>query len=134
MSADDVETVALEWMSPHEALAAVSTGVIAMAPPQWYIVHELAEKCPSLKDARAYASSPERTLRREYPIKPYVIDLSPSERSQLLATKHADAIQHHSNAEWDDSPVDKPVFTSAYASTMASTKDDAAVGVPLSYD
>ena len=33
--ADNQETVALEWFTPFEALAAVEDGLVRMAPPQW---------------------------------------------------------------------------------------------------
>eukprot|EP00929_Paragymnodinium_shiwhaense_P032515 TRINITY_DN18010_c0_g1_i2.p1 TRINITY_DN18010_c0_g1~~TRINITY_DN18010_c0_g1_i2.p1 ORF type:complete len:367 (-),score=68.36 TRINITY_DN18010_c0_g1_i2:267-1331(-) len=78
-SADAEETVALVWLSPSEALQAAESGLVSMAPPQWYIAHELAEKCPRLADVSSYAGCASRTLRREYPIKPYVVLLQEEE-------------------------------------------------------
>eukprot|EP00041_Stephanoeca_diplocostata_P016016 m.311578 g.311578 ORF g.311578 m.311578 type:complete len:434 (+) comp20227_c0_seq4:255-1556(+) len=136
MSADDVETVALEWMTPHEALAAVSKGVIAMAPPQWYIVHELAEKCPTLKEARTYARGPSRTLRREYPIKPYLIHLSPAERAQLLEKKQAQRTRGQQGAA-DGAVHGTTVSTSAYEGTMQGSQQgsmgDTGVVIAMAY-
>lgn len=83
-AADEEETVHLAWLTPGEALAAVHEGKITMVPPQWYILKELADSCPSLASISSYAGNATRALQRDYPIKPYPVALSPSEKSSRL--------------------------------------------------
>lgn len=93
--ADQEETVQLVWLTPAEALAAVYAGSITMVPPQWYILKELAERCPRMADVPAYAASDVRTLQRDYPIKPYPVALQKEEQEAML--------KRHGKS--DDSPV-----------------------------
>lgn len=88
---DRKETVSLVWLTPGEALAAVQAKRIAMVPPQWYIFKELADSCPQMASVGAYASSPERALQRDYPIKPYPIQLGAEEKARLLQQEAAGA-------------------------------------------
>jgi len=83
-SADKQETVSLIWLTPLEALEQVQAKRITMAPPQWYIIRELADHCTKLSTVEAYAISAERALQRDYPIKPYPVGLSEEERENLL--------------------------------------------------
>mmetsp|Transcript_107691 Transcript_107691/g.291931 ORF Transcript_107691/g.291931 Transcript_107691/m.291931 type:complete len:131 (+) Transcript_107691:2-394(+) len=55
-----------------------------MVPPQWFILSELAECCPRMAGVAAYAASPERSLQRDHPIKPYPVALGEEERERLL--------------------------------------------------
>lgn len=45
---DESETVHLAWLSPQEALDASDKGEIFLAPPQWYILNDLAGWCEYL--------------------------------------------------------------------------------------
>ncbi|CAE8586741.1 unnamed protein product [Polarella glacialis] len=85
--ADGQETTGLIWLSPDEALAAQAAGRVAMAPPQWYILRELADNCPFLAGVAAYASGASRALVRDYPIKPYPTQLEESEIAEFWAKK-----------------------------------------------
>lgn len=95
--ADAQETSELVWLTPSEALAAVAAEKIALVPPQWYILKELADACPTLAHVPSYAASAERALQRDYPIKPYPVMLSREEQAEVLhriegATKAAFAL------------------------------------------
>ena len=82
---DETETVHLAWLTPCEALAASDRGDIALAPPQWYILNDLAA-CTSLADLRAHVSSPGRALALQYPIKPYVATLDAEDEAAGFET------------------------------------------------
>lgn len=38
LTPDDAETVQLVWLEPQDALDAVASGAISMAPPQWWVI------------------------------------------------------------------------------------------------
>jgi len=82
--ADAQETTELVWVTPKEALAAAAEGHISMVPPQWYILRELADMCPNMDAVPGYAGSAERILQRDYPIKPYAISLTATERLRIM--------------------------------------------------
>ena len=48
-----------------------------MAPPQWLIITELAEWCPTLASVQAHASSDAHALVRDFVIKPYPMRADP---------------------------------------------------------
>lgn len=41
VSGDQFEVIETTWLSPTEALEKFKTGLLQLAPPQWYILHEL---------------------------------------------------------------------------------------------
>lgn len=82
--ADAQETTQLIWLTPKEALAAVEKEHIVLIPPQWYILKELADACPRMAMVPSYAGSAERILQRDYPIKPYPVALTESEKAVVL--------------------------------------------------
>eukprot|EP00927_Polykrikos_kofoidii_P057162 TRINITY_DN51277_c0_g1_i1.p1 TRINITY_DN51277_c0_g1~~TRINITY_DN51277_c0_g1_i1.p1 ORF type:complete len:418 (-),score=49.17 TRINITY_DN51277_c0_g1_i1:109-1287(-) len=100
-SADNQETVELVWLTPGEALAASRAGRMAMAPPQWYIVKELAECCPKISVIPAYATAESRSLQRDYPIKPYPVAIGNTERDAFLQRQ-------------EKVGTDEPVFSLCY--------------------
>lgn len=78
-SADDAETVMLCWLSPQEALAGAAAGKFFLAPPQYFILTQLAEQCKTMSSVVAHASSDAHRLTREYPIKPYPMKKDPAD-------------------------------------------------------
>ena len=82
-SADAEETVMLCWLSPEEALHAAASGAFFLAPPQYFILTQLAENCPTLESIPVYASSNAHRITREYPIKPYPIKMDPDDEGAL---------------------------------------------------
>lgn len=76
---DANETVKLTWLSPREALQASSCGEIFLAPPQWYILNDLAG-CSRLAKLAEFMSSPAQALALDYPIKPFVATLDDADR------------------------------------------------------
>lgn len=95
--ADQQETVQLLWLTPDEALQAVFEGSITMVPPQWFILKELAEFCPTLVSVGQYSSSASRALQRDYPIKPYLVEMSVVEQEAFLTKQGIDPKMNKEN-------------------------------------
>ena len=81
--ADKSETVSLAWLSPRQALTASDMGLIFLAPPQWFILNDMAS-CTSISELPTLMASdnPIRQLVREYPIKPYAAQLDPADQGE----------------------------------------------------
>eukprot|EP00933_Yihiella_yeosuensis_P028453 TRINITY_DN22269_c0_g1_i1.p1 TRINITY_DN22269_c0_g1~~TRINITY_DN22269_c0_g1_i1.p1 ORF type:complete len:402 (-),score=95.35 TRINITY_DN22269_c0_g1_i1:223-1290(-) len=112
--ADGQETTRLLWLTPDEALEAQKVGNFTMAPPQWFILQELAEKCTSLAGVTSYASDDVRALQRDYPIKPHPMKLDKSEEAKIRLESDLD--------------VDLPLVALAYPGDEAHPIFPGAVG------
>eukprot|EP01043_Picozoa_sp_COSAG02_P023961 COSAG02_NODE_1295_length_13400_cov_5.691828_13_plen_331_part_00 len=77
---DANETVKLAWLSPLEALQASDEGEIFLAPPQWYILNDMAG-CSELSELASFMCSPAQALSLKYPIKPFVATLDDADRA-----------------------------------------------------
>eukprot|EP01048_Picozoa_sp_COSAG05_P017831 COSAG05_NODE_2503_length_2969_cov_1.890125_3_plen_394_part_00 len=85
--ADASETVSLAWLSPRQALEASDSGQIFLAPPQWFILNDLAP-CEALSElpATMAAAGSTRRLVKDYPIKPYGARMDPEDRARFEST------------------------------------------------
>lgn len=69
-TADGSEVTNLVWAAPSVALELAGRGELALAPPQWYILHELHQRLHRLENLRGFLAAPENSLMRDFPFKP----------------------------------------------------------------
>lgn len=110
-SADGAETTSLLWLSPDEALEAHASGRLAMAPPQWYILRELADHCPFLSGVAEYSMSAARAVRRDYLIKPFLLKFTLQEQAERRRKAKA---AWGERASSDSGPDETPVIAMVY--------------------
>merc|ERR1711998_318429 len=61
------------WASPSEALRRAQNSSISLAPPQWYILHELQARMPKLAGLKDFLADSKNALFQDYPMKPHPV-------------------------------------------------------------